>query len=113
MPSGYESPRVPLLRFTSPEEGYRIEGDAEVDPASVHGEGATELPKFYYLNESDPDVAVLRRQDGSFVAAFSAQGATREGILEAIKEDYAKLVEAFSDRMDSQENEVQTRERTS
>jgi hypothetical protein len=105
---------VPLLRFTSPEERYRIERDTEVAPASVHGEGATWLPKFdYHLDESDPDVAVLRRQDGSFVAAFSAQGATREGILEAAKEDYAKLVEAFSDRMDSQENEVQTRERTS
>ena len=114
MPSGYESPRAPLLRFPSPEEGYRIERDTEVAPASVHGEGATWLPKFdYHLDESDPDVAVLRRQDGSFVAAFSAQGATREGILEAAKEDYAKLVEAFSDRMDSQENEVQTGERTS
>jgi hypothetical protein len=44
------------------------------------------------------------------VVAFSARGATREGILEAAKEDYAKLVEAFSDRMDSQENDAQTRE---
>jgi two-component system, NtrC family, sensor kinase len=35
---------------------------------------------------------VLRRQDGTFVAAFSAQGATREGILEAAKEDYSRLV---------------------
>ena len=36
------------------------------------------LPKFdYHLDESDPDVLVLRRQDGSFVAAFSACGATR------------------------------------
>ena len=33
------------------------------------------LPKFdYYLDESDPDIVVLRRQDGSFVAAFSARG---------------------------------------
>ena len=114
MPSGYESPRVPLLRFPSPEEGYRIEGDGEVDPASVHGEGATDLPKFDdYLDESDPDVAVLRRQDGAFVAAFSAPGATREGILEAAKEDYPKLVEAFSERTDSHENDAQARERTS
>jgi hypothetical protein len=53
------------------------------------------LPKFdYYLDESDPDVLVLRRQDGAFVAAFSAQGATREGILEAAEEDYKKLIEA-------------------
>ena len=51
------------------------------------------LPKFdYYLDESDPDVLVLRRQDGTFVAAFSAEGATREGILEAAKEDYAALL---------------------
>ena len=51
------------------------------------------LPKFdYHLDESDPDIAVLRRQDGSFVAAFSARGATREGIVEAAKEDYAALL---------------------
>jgi two-component system, NtrC family, sensor kinase len=51
------------------------------------------LPKFdYYLDESDPDVLVLRRQDGTFVAAFSAQGATREGISEAASEDYRRLV---------------------
>jgi len=53
------------------------------------------LPKFdYYLDESDPDIVVLRRQDGSFVAAFSARGVTKEGIEEATKEDYAKLVGA-------------------
>jgi len=52
------------------------------------------LPKFdYYLDESDPDVVVLRRQDGSFVAAFSATGATRESILEAAQEDYRSLLE--------------------
>ena len=51
------------------------------------------LPKFdYYLDESDPDVLVLRRQDGTFVATFSARGATREGLLEAAKEDYAALL---------------------
>jgi hypothetical protein len=33
-------------------------------------------PKFdYYVDKSDPDIVVLRRQDGSFVAAFSARGA--------------------------------------
>jgi hypothetical protein len=101
------------MGLTSP-EGYRIERDAEVGPAGFHGEGATGLSKFdYHLDESDPDVAVLRRQDSSFVAAFSARGATREGILEAAKEDYAQLVEALSDRMDSQENDAQARERTS
>lgn len=30
----------------------------------------------YYLDLSDPDVLILRRKDGSFVAAFSARGAT-------------------------------------
>ena len=56
-------------------------------------QGPEGLPKFdYYLDESDPDVVVLRRQDGTFVAAFSAQGATREGILQAAKEDYAALL---------------------
>ena len=51
------------------------------------------LPKFdYYLDESDPDVVVLRRQDGAFVAAFSARGATTEGIVEAAKKDYRKLL---------------------
>jgi hypothetical protein len=52
------------------------------------------LPKFgYYLDESDPDVVVLRRQDGAFVATFSARGATKEGIVEAAKEDYRALLE--------------------
>ena len=50
------------------------------------------LPKFdYHLDESDPDV-VLRRQDGSFVAAFSARGATGEGIAQAAKDDYRALL---------------------
>jgi hypothetical protein len=56
------------------------------------------FPKFhYYLDESDPDIVILRRQDDSFVAAFSASGATREGILEAAKEDYRKLLQAHPD----------------
>ncbi len=57
------------------------------------------FPKFdYYLDESDADILVLRRQDGTFVAAFSAQGATRESIVEAAKEDYGQLVEAYAAR---------------
>ena len=51
----------------------------------------------YYLDESDPDIVILRRQDGAFVAAFSARGATREGIAEAAKEDYGRLIEANAD----------------
>ena len=55
------------------------------------------LPKFeYYLEESDPDVVLLRRHDGSFVAAFSAEGVTKEGIVEAAKEDYRTLLEAHA-----------------
>ncbi len=55
--------------------------------------GEEMLPKFYYyLDETDPDVVVLRRQDGAFVAAFSARGATTEGIVEAAKEDYRQLL---------------------
>ena len=53
------------------------------------------LPKFdYYLDESDPDVVVLTRQDDSFVAAFSAQMATSKAIVEAAEEDYRALIEA-------------------
>jgi hypothetical protein len=56
------------------------------------------LPKFdYYLDESDPDIVLLRRQDGAFAAAFSASGATTEGILKAAKEDYGRLLEANAD----------------
>ena len=37
---------------------------------------------------------ILRRQDDSFVAAFSARGCTREGIVEAAKEDYRQLIQS-------------------
>ena len=58
------------------------------------------LPKFeYYIDKSDPDIVVLRRQDGSFVAAFSARGATKGGIVEAAKEDYGKLIEAKAESL--------------
>jgi hypothetical protein len=62
------------------------------------------LPAFsyYFLDESDPDIVVLRREDGSFVATFSARGATTtEGIREAAMEDYRALVEAHMDFLDS------------
>jgi hypothetical protein len=59
------------------------------------------FPSFnYYLDESDPDIVILRRQDGTFVAAFSARGATKEGIVEAAKEDYGQLVEAYAAKQD-------------
>jgi hypothetical protein len=50
------------------------------------------LPRHYFIDESDPDVLILRRQDGTFVAAFSSSGATREGIVAAAKEDYRRLL---------------------
>ena len=72
-------------------DGHLLERDAEVTSVGSHGERKG-LPKFdYHLDKSDPDVAVLRRQDGTFVAAFSARGATTEGIVEAANEDYRQL----------------------
>ena len=68
------------------------------------------LPRFnYYLDESDPDVAVLRRQDGTFVAAFSARGATREGIVEAAREDYQQLMEANTEFLGLREGDHRKR----
>ena len=52
----------------------------------------------YYLDESDPDILILRRRDESFVAAFSASGATREGICEAAEEDYYRASRDKSSR---------------
>ncbi len=58
------------------------------------------FPKFaYYLDESDPDVVIVRRQNGSFVAAFSASGVTREGIVEAAKDDYWGLIRAHTNSL--------------
>jgi hypothetical protein len=48
----------------------------------------------YYLDESDPDILILRRQDDTFVAAFSASGAIKEGIREAAIEDYRAAIQA-------------------
>ena len=66
------------------------------------------FPKFdYRLDESDPDIVVLRRQNGAFVAAFSARGVTREGIVEAAKEDYRMLLEANAESLDLREEGAQ------
>ena len=59
----------------------------------------------YYLDESDPDIVILRRQDGSFVAAFSASGATREGIDEAASEDYWELIQAHTNALSQKSQE--------
>ena len=53
----------------------------------------------YYLDESDPDVMVLHRQDDAFVVAFSARGATTEGIVEATEQDYVALLQENSDSL--------------
>jgi hypothetical protein len=61
------------------------------------------FPKFdYYLDESDPDIVILRRQDGSFVARFSARGATKEGIIQAAQEDYRELIRAHTNSLGRQ-----------
>jgi hypothetical protein len=64
------------------------------------------LPKFnYYLDELDSDIVILRRQDGSFVAAFSARGATRGGIVEAAREDYRELIRAHPNSLGRESEE--------
>lgn len=45
------------------------------------------LPAGYSLDECNPDVLILHRPDDSVVAAFSTNGATREGIRKAAEED--------------------------
>jgi hypothetical protein len=52
----------------------------------------------YHLDESDPDTVVLRRQDDTVVAAFSARGVTPEGIVEAAKEDYCEPLRVYRSR---------------
>jgi hypothetical protein len=64
------------------------------------------FPKFnYYLDESDSDIVILRRQDGSFVAAFSARGAARGGIVEAAREDYRELIRAHPNSLGRESEE--------
>ena len=70
--------------------------------------GEERLPKFeYYIDESDPDVVVLRRQDGAFVAAFSAMGITDEAIVEAAKEDYRGLLKEHASSLGHNESDDQ------
>lgn len=60
-------------------------GIYDEEPAELNGKASF---VGYYLDESDPDILILRRRGNSFVAAFSASGATREGICEAAERDY-------------------------
>jgi hypothetical protein len=46
------------------------------------------LPDDYYLDETDPDEVMLRREDGSEVACFSVTGADTKEIEQAAWEDY-------------------------
>jgi hypothetical protein len=82
----FRSPSPMLGPLRGREERFRLsdrkpEGD-ESRPREAY------LAASYYLDRSDPDIPILRRRDGSFVAAFSASGVTREGILEAAREDF-------------------------
>ena len=49
------------------------------------------LPTPYYLDEADPDVVILRRQDSAFVAAFNTR-ASKESIVETAREDYGSML---------------------
>ena len=49
------------------------------------------LPPGYILDMSDSDVLVLRRSDGSSVAAFSARGADPTELRRAAEEDRRNL----------------------
>jgi hypothetical protein len=50
-----------------------------------------DLPPGYHLDEaSDPDVVILRRRDGTEVAAFSADGATAKAIEETAWRDHGR-----------------------
>jgi hypothetical protein len=46
-------------------------------------EFAPRLPAGYEMDRSDPDVLILRRCDGSMVAAFSLRGVVMETVEEA------------------------------
>jgi hypothetical protein len=46
------------------------------------------LPSGYALDETDPDVIVLRRADGSGVATFSAVGADLREVERSAWEDF-------------------------
>ena len=78
--------------------------EKEGSRALVMGEHLFPLSS-YYLDESDPNVAILRRQDDPFVSAFSARCATRDSIVEAAKEDYRELVRAHANSLGPESEE--------
>ena len=66
------------------------------------------LPFDHILDASDPDIVILRRRDGSFVAAFCASGATKQGIRAAAMEDCRILLEAHAISLVLQADEEQS-----
>jgi len=48
------------------------------------------LPPGYVLDVLDPEVVILRREDGSMVGAFSTAGSTPESIRHAAQRDIRK-----------------------
>ncbi len=71
--------------------------DGDGAPETPQAETATQTPvsQAYlpqgYLLEYGPDALILRRVDGSFVAAFSPHGATGEAVARAAEEDIRGL----------------------
>ncbi len=45
------------------------------------------VPKGYYMDESEPELLVLRRNDGLRLAFFPPERATRIAVLETILKD--------------------------
>jgi hypothetical protein len=68
------------------------------------------LPQGYRL-EYDPDVLILRREDGPCVAIFSVQGAIGEAVVRAVEEDRRGLPAYFGpeEYADSARRLVETR----
>jgi hypothetical protein len=91
----------------SPGEDVVFHGPTEKRAPEGHVTDEMRRPKFdYHLDESDPDLVRLRRkEDGSLVAAFSARGATKEGIVEAAKEDYRALIQEHADSLRRQQED--------
>ncbi len=42
------------------------------------------LPGFSCLDDQDGDIVAVRRDDGTFLAAFSARGATKDGFVDRL-----------------------------
>jgi hypothetical protein len=57
-----------------------------------------ELPPGYVFDASDPDLAFLRRPDGSLVAAFSARSADPTEVRRAAEGDQRNLA-AWDERL--------------